>query len=78
MRWQVPPQSTRGHHAHAYEYKNKNYTDAKTLLRNQLDQELFVGVEELHGIGKTTVGGRPFYYYETRGESTSTSCSPVK
>jgi hypothetical protein len=50
----------------AYEYKNKNYTDAKTLLRRQLDQELFVGVEELHGIGKITVGGRPFFYYETR------------
>jgi hypothetical protein len=50
----------------AYEYKNKNYSDAKTLLRNQLDQELFVGVEELHGIGKTTVGARPFFYYETR------------
>jgi hypothetical protein len=50
----------------AYEYKNKNYTDAKSLLRTWLDQELFVGVEELHGIGKTTVGGRPFYYYETR------------
>ena len=50
----------------AFEYKNKNYTDAKTMLRNRLDQELFVGVEELHGIGKTTVGGRPFYYYETR------------
>ena len=50
----------------AFEYKNKNYTDAKAMLRSRLDQELFVGVEELHGIGKTTVGGRPFYYYETR------------
>ncbi len=50
----------------AYEYKNKNYTDAKTLLRRELDQELFVGVEELHGIGKTTVGSYAFYYYETR------------
>lgn len=50
----------------AFEYKNKNYTDAKAMLRSRLDQELFVGVEELHGIGKTAVGGRPFYYYETR------------
>ncbi len=50
----------------AYEYKNKNYSDAKSLLRTWLDQELFVGVEELHGIGKTTVGDRPFYYFETR------------
>jgi len=50
----------------AYEYKNKNYTDAKGILRKDLDQELFIGVQELHGIGKTTVGGRPFFYYETR------------
>lgn len=50
----------------AYEYKNKNYTDAKSLLRRQLDQELFYGVQELHGISKTSVGGRQFYYYETR------------
>ena len=50
----------------AYEYKTKNYTDAKTLLRRQLDQELFHGVEELHGISKTTVGSRQFYYFEAR------------
>src|SRR5271165_3212672 len=50
----------------AYEYKSKNYIDAKTLLRRQLDQEVFGGVEELHGIGKTTVGDRSFYYYEAR------------
>jgi len=50
----------------AYEYRNKNYTDAKGILRRDLDQELFVGVEELHGIGKTTVGNRQFFYYETR------------
>ena len=50
----------------AYEYKNKNYTDAKTLLRRQLDQEVFGGVEQVHGLGKTTVGDRPFYYFETR------------
>ena len=50
----------------AYEYKNKNYSDAKTRLRRQLDQELFYGVQELHGMSKTNVGGRPFFYYETR------------
>jgi hypothetical protein len=49
-----------------YEHKTKNYTDAKTLLRRQLDQELFHGVEELHGISKTTVGNRQFYYFEAR------------
>lgn len=50
----------------AYEYKNKNYTDAKGILRKELDQELFSGVEQLHGIGKTTCGSQTFYYFETR------------
>lgn len=50
----------------AYEYKNKNYTDAKGILRRQLDQETFVGVEELHGLAKATIDGRQFYYFETR------------
>ena len=50
----------------AYEYKNKNYTDAKGILRRQLDQQLFVGVEELHGISKTNIDGRQFYYFECR------------
>jgi hypothetical protein len=50
----------------AYEYKNKNYTDAKGILRRQLDQELFVGVEELRGLSKVTIDGRQFYYFETR------------
>ena len=50
----------------AYEYKNKNYTDAKGILRRELDQDLFVGVEELHGMAKTTIGGHQFYYFEVR------------
>jgi hypothetical protein len=50
----------------AYEYKNKNYTDAKGILRRELDQDLFVGVEELHGLAKTTIGGHLFYYFEVR------------
>jgi hypothetical protein len=50
----------------AYEYKNKNYTDAKGILRRELDQYLFVGVEELHGLTKTTIDGHPFYYFEVR------------
>jgi hypothetical protein len=50
----------------AYEYKNKNYADAKAILRRQLDQELFLGVEELHGVAKLSVGSHPFYYFETR------------
>jgi len=50
----------------AYEYKNKNYTDAKGILRRQLDRELFIGVEELHGLAKTTIDGHQFYYFESR------------
>jgi hypothetical protein len=50
----------------AYEYKNKNYADAKGILRRELDQELFVGVEELHGVSKVSIGGHTFYYFETR------------
>lgn len=50
----------------AYEYKNKNYTDAKTLLRRELDKEVFYGVEQVHGLSKTSVGDRSFYYFETR------------
>ena len=40
--------------------------DAKTLLRQALDQQLFVGVEELHSLTKTTLAGHPFYFFETR------------
>lgn len=50
----------------AYEYRNKNYPDAKAILRRHLDQELMVGVEELHGVAKTTIAGHQFYYFETR------------
>ena len=50
----------------AYEYKNKNYSDAKAILRQQLDQDLFHGVEELKGVSKMAVGGRQFFYYKTR------------
>lgn len=50
----------------AYEYKGKNWTDAKGILRRELDQDLFTGVEELHGLAKTTIDGRQFYFFETR------------
>jgi len=50
----------------AFEYKGKNWTDAKGILRRELDQDLYTGVEELHGLSKTTIGGRQFYYFETR------------
>lgn len=50
----------------AFEYKGKNWTDAKGILRRDLDQELFTGVEELHGLSKATIDGHQFYYFETR------------
>ena len=34
----------------------KNGSDAKAVLRHDLDQELFIGVEELHGLTKTMIG----------------------
>ncbi len=50
----------------AYEYKGKNWTDAKGILRRELDQDLYTGVEELHGLSKSTIDGHQFYYFETR------------
>ena len=40
--------------------------NAKSILRGALDQELFLGVEELHGLSKMTLSGHLFYFYETR------------
>src|SRR5271166_1594626 len=40
--------------------------DAKAILRKGLDQELMYGVEELHGLSKTTLAGHQFFFYETR------------
>jgi hypothetical protein len=40
--------------------------DAKLLLRQALDQELYRGVEELHGLSKASLSGHQFYYFETR------------
>ena len=50
----------------AYEYKNKNFTDAKSLLRRALDQEVFSGLEQVHGLSKIAVGDRTFFYFEAR------------
>jgi hypothetical protein len=49
----------------AFPVRSKNL-GAKVMLRRALDQELFRGVEELHGLSKTTLSGRQFYFYETR------------
>jgi hypothetical protein len=49
----------------AYPSANKG-PDARLLLRRELDDELSIGVEELHGLTKTSIAGRPFFYFETR------------
>ena len=40
--------------------------DARLLLRRELDDELTIGVEELHGLSKTSIAGHQFYFFETR------------
>ncbi len=50
----------------AFPVHPKTTPDAKVVLRKTLDQELFYGVEELHGLSKTTLAGHLFYFYETR------------
>jgi hypothetical protein len=42
------------------------HMDGKALLRRELDHDLYIGVEELHGLSKTTLGGQQFYFFETR------------
>ena len=41
-------------------------SDARRLLRKQLDQELFIGVEELQALTRRKIAGRDFYWFETR------------
>lgn len=43
-----------------------NKQDAKTYLRQSLDQELYRGVEELRGLSKANVAQHQFYLFETR------------
>ncbi len=43
-----------------------NDQDAKTYLRNALDQELYRGVEELRGLSRARLAGHEFYLFETR------------
>ena len=40
--------------------------DARLLLREALDQELYRGVEELHSLSKASLDGHQFFYFETR------------
>ncbi len=50
----------------AFPPRSQEAPEAKALLRNALDQELFRGVEELRGLSKTMLAGHQFYFYETR------------
>ncbi len=45
---------------------NRKADDARVLLRQALDQELYRGVEELHGLSKASFSGHQFYLFETR------------
>jgi hypothetical protein len=58
-----PSRSMMAISAYASSEKGPN---ARLLLRRELDDELTIGVEELHPLGKTSVAGHQFYYYETR------------
>ena len=50
----------------AYARRDKNDPDAKQMLRRELDNELFYGVEELRGLSKTTIAKHQFFLYRTR------------
>jgi len=41
-------------------------SDAKLLLREALDQELYRGVEEVHSLGKASLDSHQFFLFETR------------
>src|SRR5580698_7746367 len=43
-----------------------NKQDAKAYLREELDQELYRGVEELRGLTKANFANHQFYLFETR------------
>jgi len=40
--------------------------DAKLLMRQALDQDLYRGVEELRSLSKASLSGHEFYFFETR------------
>jgi hypothetical protein len=50
----------------AYPTAGGRNDDAKVLLREALDRELYIGVEELRGLSKASIAGRQFYLFETR------------
>ena len=46
----------------AYKTAEDKPGQARWLLRRELDNELAIGVEELHALSKTSIGGQPFFY----------------
>jgi hypothetical protein len=44
----------------------ENGPNARLLLRRELDEELTIGVEELHALSTISIAGHRFFYYETR------------
>jgi len=46
--------------------QEKDGPNAKILLRRALDHDLYVGVEELRQLSKTSIGGHEVYFFETR------------
>lgn len=44
----------------------ENRSDARALLRRELDNELSIGVEELHALSKSSIAGQQFFWFETR------------
>ncbi len=58
-----PSRSVMAVSAYASSEKGVN---ARLLLRHELDDELAIGVEELHSLTKSSIAGHQFYYFETR------------
>jgi hypothetical protein len=50
----------------AYKASENKPGQARLLLRRELDNELMIGVEELHALSKANVGGQQFFWFETR------------
>jgi hypothetical protein len=46
--------------------QEKDGPSAKLVMRRTLDRDLYVGVEELRPLSKTSIHGREIYYFETR------------
>src|ERR1019366_113167 len=66
VNWGAPPPADAAVSIVAFPPRSQEAPEAKALLRDALDQELFRGVEELRALSKTMLAGHQFYFYETR------------